>query len=613
MREKLVAVVAFAVLFAFPGFARNAAHGYAQAVETAVAKGHPRLFADADAFVALRASADDGTLRARAIGKVIKRAELIVGEPPLTRVMYGHRMLRTSRAALGRISTLAMAHRLSGDTRFLDRVVVELKAVCAFEDWNPRHFLDTAEMSFAVALGYDWLYHDLPEDVRTELLDALVEKGFRPAQKGGHWARTGTNWAQVCRGAAIALSLVLADWPEMRGDCVRMLKASVKALHKPMDLLEPDGCYPEGVGYWRYGISFNVYAIAMMESACGTDFGLSGKNGFRKTAEYPNLATGPLGMTIGYSDCGTSRGALPVLWWFAKRFGRPDILTEHEVRAWDAAPEGDGHYPPVELFWMDGRKGGTVPSSLPLVWEGRGKVPIAVLRSGFGAEDAFVGLKGGRPRTNHGHMDGGNFVLDMGGVRWAWDLPAEYYPRIEEMGTVSLWKMDQDSSRWSLLRLNAFGHNVPQIGGAQQMVDGFASFTVVTNVPEPTGEMDLSSLYPAAKKVVRRCTLAPDGKRFAVRDVFDGLVPGTEVTWKFITKAGARADGGRLALTESGRTLEAVRDGTAATEWKIAPAEGPKPLNSPNPGFSVVSFSVKADESGRACAAVVFSLASACK
>ena len=83
---------------------------------------------------------------------------------------------------------------------------------------------------------------------------------------------------------------------------------------------------------------------------------------------------------------------------------------------------------------------------------------------------------------------------------------------------------------------------------------------------------------------MRRCTLAPDGKRFAVRDVFDGLVPGTEVTWKFITKAGARADGGRLALTESGRTLEAVRDGTAATEWKIAPTEGPKPLNSPNPG-----------------------------
>ena len=41
MRETLVATVAFAVLFAFPGLARDTAHGYVQAVETAVAKGHP--------------------------------------------------------------------------------------------------------------------------------------------------------------------------------------------------------------------------------------------------------------------------------------------------------------------------------------------------------------------------------------------------------------------------------------------------------------------------------------------------------------------------------------------------------------------------------------------
>lgn len=63
MRETLVAVVAFAVLFTLPGFARDTARGYAQAVETAVAKGHPSLFADADAFAALRASVGDGTLR----------------------------------------------------------------------------------------------------------------------------------------------------------------------------------------------------------------------------------------------------------------------------------------------------------------------------------------------------------------------------------------------------------------------------------------------------------------------------------------------------------------------------------------------------------------------
>ena len=25
-----------------------------------------------------------------------------------------------------------------------------------FEDWNPSHFLDVAEMTFALAIGYDW-------------------------------------------------------------------------------------------------------------------------------------------------------------------------------------------------------------------------------------------------------------------------------------------------------------------------------------------------------------------------------------------------------------------------------------------------------------------------
>ena len=42
----------------------------------------------------------------------------------------------------------------------------ELEAACNFADWNPSHFLDTAEMSTAFALGYDWLYDYLTEEQR---------------------------------------------------------------------------------------------------------------------------------------------------------------------------------------------------------------------------------------------------------------------------------------------------------------------------------------------------------------------------------------------------------------------------------------------------------------
>ena len=56
------------------------------------------------------------------------------------------------------------------------------------------------------------------------------------------------------------------------------------------------------------------------------------------------------------------------------------------------------------------------------------------------------------------------------------------------------------------------------------------------------------------------------------------------------------------------RELDAVRSGTGASEWKVEPAEGPKPLNSPNPGTFISHFILKADASGRVEAEVRFAL-----
>jgi len=580
------------------------------AIGTAVAKGHPRLFADADAFARLREDAAKPGLRGLAVRRVRERAEQVLGMKPLERRLTGRRLLHVSREALYRISTLAMAYRLTDERRFLDKAVADLRSVCAFSDWNPSHFLDTGEMSLAVSIGYDWLVADLPEDVRAEVFAGLERNGLRAGEKGGWWAKAHNNWGQVCRAGMIAASLTLADDPRLAGACEKMLRESVEALPVSMKAMAPDGCYPEGTGYWHYGVSFNVFAIAMLESACGSDFGLCGLPGFRETADYPNLVTGPLGLTIGYADCGSSRGAMQALWWFAKKLGRPDLPSEKEVWSWNGTtPAGyAGWLPPVELFWMDGRGLETFPGRLPLVWAPRGMVPIAVLRSGWGKDDAFAGLKGGSPSAPHGHMDGGNFVLDMGGVRWAWELPHEEYNRIEQMKGVSLWDSGQNSGRWTLLRLNTFGHNVPSVDGAQQVAKASAVFTKVVAEPEASAEIDLTSLYPASKRAVRTCTLAKDGKSFRVKDVFEGLKPGAEVRWQFILKAKAKPAGGTLALSEGDRRLDVVRTAPGATEWKVEPAEGPKPLNAPNPGTNVAFFTSRADDSGRVEIDVAFSL-----
>ena len=55
----------------------------------------------------------------------------------------------------------------------------ELRAAAAFPDWNPSHFLDTAEMTHAFAIGYDWLYEGLGPEARG------VQRRHRHRRAGG--------------------------------------------------------------------------------------------------------------------------------------------------------------------------------------------------------------------------------------------------------------------------------------------------------------------------------------------------------------------------------------------------------------------------------------------
>jgi len=87
--------------------------------------------------------------------RIREQTEALLAAPLLERVLEGRRLLAVSRECLNRIALLDFGWRLSGDDRLVARVVREVLAVCGFHDWNPSHFLDTAEMSLAVAWALD--------------------------------------------------------------------------------------------------------------------------------------------------------------------------------------------------------------------------------------------------------------------------------------------------------------------------------------------------------------------------------------------------------------------------------------------------------------------------
>ena len=142
-----------------------------------------------------------------------RECQKLLSTAPVTRKLSGPRLLHMSRRCLNRVTKLAGMFRLEGDERFAERAIREMLAAAAFTDWNPSHFLDVAEMTCAMAVGYDWLYDQLSEPSRREIRAAIIDKGvalpFTTRHKG--WVRARNNWGQVCHGGLTTGALAVME------------------------------------------------------------------------------------------------------------------------------------------------------------------------------------------------------------------------------------------------------------------------------------------------------------------------------------------------------------------------------------------------------------------
>lgn len=564
---------------------------------------HPRLIATPASWELLEKRRAQDPLLDSFLQRSEKEARAIFDVPPVKYEKQGRRLLHISRMALRRVLLLALHFHLTGDETFAARARDEMLATAAFEDWNPSHFLDVGEMTAALAFGYDWLYHQLDEGTRQTIKTAIVEKGLRAALKNDGWKNTQNNWNQVCLAGMSLGALAIAEQePELAAQALeRTRNFNINGL-KPY---EPDGVYPEGAMYWAYGTTFQTVLLGALQSALGTDWGLSQSPGFLQSGAALNQQLGPTGAYFNFSDNVERPGLEPAMWWFAHTLNQPELLRYEmeRLKGYAAATssaqpnsQGERLLPLAALWWVE--KPASAPTKLPLNWQGHGPNPLVVFRSAWNNDKAmYLALKGGKASLSHGHMDAGSFIFEAKGVRWACDLGMQDYYSLESKN-VDLWNGAQTAGRWSVFRLNNLSHNTLTINGERHQVNGNATIREFS-AEARTAVIDLSLVFAGqAEKVTRRFSFQPES-HVSIRDEIIGLKAGDSVRWTFLTRAeiSIGENGSEAVLNQNGQALRVQLQSTAPARFETTSAAPPdNGYDAPNPGmrFLLINFSAPA-------------------
>ncbi|MBU3180715.1 DUF4962 domain-containing protein [Clostridium psychrophilum] len=560
-------------------------------------KQHPRILASSDDFNSIKIQiANNKKVKAR-FKSLRKKADNMLKQPPVRyEIPDGVRLLETSRKVLDRVQTLSFMYKITGERKYAERAWIELETVSGknpnqekyvFKDWHSAHFLDTAEMTNAAAIGYDWLYDYLSEKQKEVIRSAIVNRGLKPAldsyRKKTSWVVTDNNWNAVCNGGIGMGALAIADeGPEYEKLSGEILEAGIKSLPIMLKDYSPDGGWYEGPAYWNYATTYTAYFIASLDSALGSDFGLSKNLGLSSAGNFPLYLEGVKGQ-FNYADASLFRNGSPVLLWLANKYEKSEYAwCFNKITALsDDSVMG--------FIWG----ANTTKSKAPKIQDKYFKnIEVVGMHTDLlSPNDNFIGFKAGKNGQSHGDLDIGSFVYDSLGVRWIYDLGTENYNLPE------YFDMSYNSKRWLYYRKRAEGHNTLVLNPNNKPDQDVKADTKIISFKAEKGKTfaiaDLTDAYKEnAISVKRGIKMYKENGKILVQDEINTKKL-TDIWWFVNTKAYIKVSSDKKSaiLYKNGERLWIGILSPLKGEFQIMKAE---PLSSsPNPKDQTVNKEYK--------------------
>lgn len=296
--------------------------------------------------------------------------------------------------------------------------------------------------------------------------------------------------------------LAACAWVDDRLRLAALIERGLAILDRYLAVIPADGSCDEGPGYWSMAGGALLDALQLLEHATG------GRLALWDDPKLGNLLRFPMRMWLGgdwfvnYADC-DAKPDIPGerLRYAGERLGDAALIAFG--RSFGGSLEAHLADTPqlwrllCDLFHGDG--GGEAAVAPPEdVW-----LPDLQLRTVRRGDFTLV-CKGGVNAGGHSHNDCGGFMVWVGGE-----------PEIVDAGNMTYTGKTFSSERYTLWNTRGMYHNVPMIGGFEQVSGWTRKARSVEALPDGLG-LDMAPAYPegaGATECRRRATCSEAGCR----------------------------------------------------------------------------------------------------
>lgn len=393
---------------------------------------HPRLYIGNDELARVDDAASHPSLEVAAREVAENAEQWLEGADFYFNPNQHNSLLIRARMMQTRIVTLLVRWRRTGKQRYRDAAIEHVRQMGRWRYWSwitMRHEDDRPEAIFdlsygensaTLAIAYTLLHATLSEDEAGMFHDMAARRALRPylahtvADDGASWwfGHAHSNWNSVCAGGAGMLGLAMYETLDEAPEVVKRTEASMIPFMRALE--DSDGAWPEGVGYWNYGMRYAFMYLLSHERATDARHPLMEQPATAATLYFP-LDFCPHSVACGFGDVNHWR-PLAFHYAAAHRFGCHELIpaldhmeTLENVQHWPNAaellllhPRTHAQAPPAPRRRVLRRYAGQDWCLLADRWPDPG---------------LYVSIRGGSADVPHGHRDLMSFNVLVGRER----------------------------------------------------------------------------------------------------------------------------------------------------------------------------------------------------